>query len=326
MRKLLTALLVILISLALSCGKKGGDKLGAAFPDSIVDDAVIATVNDYPIKGKELRLFSTMFMPRNHPGIPDSTFNIAVLDRYIDRILIWREAVDSSTTVDDSTSNAIIERFISSMGGQQAVDDFLARTRLDRDLLMKSLKEDLVINRFIQDRFSSMVQVDEEGAKAYFDQNRDQFITPDSVRARHILVLVKPTDSPELKKVKREAIERLLARARAGEDFAKLAMEHSDDPVSKVRGGDLGFFPRKAMVAPFDSAAFSLKVGEVSGVVETSYGYHIIKVEARRPGKELAFDDVKNDIMAKMWETQMAGLIQKHLQEIRDVAIIKRNY
>jgi peptidyl-prolyl cis-trans isomerase D len=104
------------------------------------------------------------------------------------------------------------------------------------------------------------------------------------VRARHILIKVAGDASDEVKAAARARIERLLARARAGEDFAALAREASEDPGSARRGGDLGYNPRGRMVAPFDEAQFSLQPGQISGVVESDFGFHIIKVEGVREG------------------------------------------
>jgi peptidyl-prolyl cis-trans isomerase D len=104
------------------------------------------------------------------------------------------------------------------------------------------------------------------------------------VRARHILIKVAGDASDEVKAAARARIERLLARARAGEDFAALAREASEDPGSARRGGDLGYNPRGRMVAPFDEAQFSLQPGQISGIVESDFGFHVIKVEGVREG------------------------------------------
>ena len=106
---------------------------------------------------------------------------------------------------------------------------------------------------------------------------RKQQRTPSSVRASHILIQVYPDDSQKEKKLAREKIENILMQAKAGENFAELARKYSEGP-SSINEGDLGFFSRDMMVKPFEDAAFSLMKGEISDVVETQFGYHIIKV------------------------------------------------
>ncbi len=318
--------MAVLFIMIPACGKKDGGRTAVAFPDSLIDNELIATVNDIPVNGGDLRLFAAIFMQQNRQMLPDSTFNKMLLDKMIDRVLLWREAVDNGVVMDDSTSAGIIARFIQAMGGESAIDNFLVKGNFTRDGLMDNLKQDLIINKFIEDRFSREINVDEKRAREFYDQNQAQFLMPDSVRARHILVRVLPDDTPEVKQKKRESIEGIMARAKNGENFTELANLFSEDPTSSKKGGDLGLFPRKAMVAPFDSAAFSMKTGEISGVIKTRFGFHILKVEEKKHGVKLAFDDVKNDLMSKMWETEMVGKLQEHLQEIRKTAVIARNY
>ncbi len=115
------------------------------------------------------------------------------------------------------------------------------------------------------------------------------------VRARHILIKVASSASEEDKQAAREKIDGLLARARGGADFAKLALEHSEDPGSAKKGGDLGFNPKGRMVKPFDEAQFTLGVGEISDVVESSFGFHVIKVEGIREG-DVPLDEAKGEL------------------------------
>lgn len=308
------------------CGTKGDDsKASMAFPDSIVDSEVIAKVNDYPIEGKDLRLFAAVFMQQNRQGLPDRVFNEQLLDKLVDRVLIWREAVANNVTMDDSTANAIIASFIQQMGGDANINNFLRQVNLERDALMSSLRQDLLIRKYLEDKFSSQIDISEEKVREYFDTNRDQFIMPDSVHARHILVRVQPDDDEATREAKRARIDDVLTKIEAGGDFAELAKENSDDP-SAIRGGDLGTFAQGTMVAPFDSAAFALKKGAVSGVVETQYGYHLIKVEDKKQGTVLQFDDIKEDLMSRMYDYELANLIQNHLKEAREVAKIEKLY
>jgi peptidyl-prolyl cis-trans isomerase C len=317
--------LILLFAVFAGCGKKGAGDQATAFPDSIVDSEVIVTVNDYPVTGRELRLFSAVFLQSNRQNLPPRVYNEQVLDKLIDRILIWREAVANNITVDDSTSNETIAEFLQAMGGESMVQNFLQRMNFQRDELMASLKKDLVIRALLEERFTKDIDVTDEQAREYFDSNQEQFIMPDSVRARHILIRFKPGDTEQTKQEKRKKIEKLLERAKAGEDFATLARENSEDPAAS-RGGDLGMFARGAMVASFDSAAFALDKGQISGIVETPYGYHLIKLEQKKAGGSLKFDDIKEDLKSKMWEFELGNLIQNHLQDLRKTARIERHY
>lgn len=130
------------------------------------------------------------------------------------------------------------------------------------------------------------------------------------VRARHILIKVESGATEEEKAQKRAAIDALLARAKRGEDFAKLATENSEDTGSAKLGGDLGFNPKGRMVAPFDEAQFALAPGQISDVVESTFGFHIIKVEAVREG-DVPLDEAKRELAEQLYRDQKATELAK---------------
>jgi len=160
--------------------------------------------------------------------------------------------------------------------------------------------------------------------KKFYDENPSQFEAPEMVRASHILISTKdPADTnlnpmlqkdlpPEQKAAKRKQAEDLLKRARAGEDFAKLAKQYSDDPGSKDTGGEYTF-PRGRMVPEFETAAFSLKTNEVSDIVQTSYGYHIIKLSEKIPAKK---SELTPEIASRVKDFLRRQEVQTHENEI----------
>ncbi len=127
-----------------------------------------------------------------------------------------------------------------------------------------------------------------------YEKRRSEFDQPEQVRARHILI--RKGESEQEQSAARAKIEALRARLEAGEAFEDLAAEASEDPGSKERGGDLGFFTRGRMVPEFEKVAFSLEPGVVSDVVETSFGYHLIRVEEKRPAQVVLFEEAREQI------------------------------
>jgi peptidyl-prolyl cis-trans isomerase D len=124
---------------------------------------------------------------------------------------------------------------------------------------------------------------------------------------------------------KKAKLQKILAEAKAGGDFAALASQYSEGP-SRDRGGDLGYFERGTMVQPFDSVAFSLELGEISGIVETQFGYHIIKLEDKKEGVQQTYEAVKDSLIQAIRQRKLGVTVLKHLQEMYDLAIIKRYY
>lgn len=134
---------------------------------------------------------------------------------------------------------------------------------------------------FEPNRFAQQVVVEEADLEKYYRRHLDRFDIPEQVRAAHILLRLAADAGEVMRQQKRQLAEKILAEAKAGKDFAQLARQYSDDPGSAGKGGDLGYFPRGAMVAAFEEAAFSLKAGEISDIVESPFGLHIIKCESR---------------------------------------------
>ncbi|HWQ93158.1 MAG TPA: peptidylprolyl isomerase, partial [Clostridia bacterium] len=143
------------------------------------------------------------------------------------------------------------------------------------------------------------VEVSDADVKKFYDENTPKFEQPERVRAAHILVGTRDDQGNELsaekKAEKKKEIEALLKRVRAGEDFAKLAKEHSEDPGSKDKGGEYTF-PRGQMVPEFESTAFGLKTNEVSEVVTTQFGYHIIKLYEKLPAQTMPLSEVSSSV------------------------------
>ncbi|MBW1659786.1 MAG: SurA N-terminal domain-containing protein [Deltaproteobacteria bacterium] len=157
--------------------------------------------------------------------------------------------------------------------------------------------------------YTDKVKVSEEEVKKYYETFQEAYRVPERIRARHILFKVSPNaKKEEVEKVKSEA-EKVLKLAKSGEDFAKLAEKYSQGPTAK-KGGDLGYFTRGMMVKPFEEAAFALKKGEISGLVRTSFGFHIIKLEDKQPAHVKPFEEVKKEIETKL-----------KLQKAKDIAL-----
>ncbi len=150
-------------------------------------------------------------------------------------------------------------------------------------------------------------QKEEIDARQFYDANKKDKYSQPEVHARHILIRTAPEDTPAIKAEKRQKLESILKEAREKNNFYELALQYSDDTGNSSKGGDLGFFARGQMVKPFEDKAFSIKIGEISDIVETSFGYHIIeKLEER---DQQPYDEVKNN------------LIRQRRQERKDKAL-----
>src|SRR5262249_8711476 len=166
--------------------------------------------------------------------------------------------------------------------------------------------------------FASLAAPSDADVKAYYDDHRDdRFTAPEEVRARHILIKLPPGADEKARAAARTKAEDVLAKVKKGGDFAKLAKEVSEDPGSAAKGGDLGLFSRGKMVPAFDAAAFALEPGTVSDVVETPFGFHVIKVEEKLPGGPKPLDAVRDDIVKTLTEEKGLDLARKQAESDR---------
>lgn len=180
------------------------------------------------------------------------------------------------------------------------------------------LKNDITISLSLEKYLGK--DVDEQKTKAFFEQNKASYDETE-VKASHILVDTRQMQTDAELSQAMEKIKKAKAEVDGGKDFAEAAKQYSDCP-SKEKGGDLGFFKRKGqMVEPFAAAAFALKVGQISEPVKTNFGYHIIKVTETKKGKDVNFDDikqnVKQDLMQEKAQVLIAQLRQKAKIDIK---------
>ncbi len=164
---------------------------------------------------------------------------------------------------------------------------------------------ELLINNFLTIEYfdkviAQKIEVKDKHIRQYYEENKSKFKVPARVRARHILVKVNRTaPEGELKQAQEQA-NQILKRIKSGEDFSKLAAEYSDDPGSKETGGDIGFFSRGRMAPEFENTAFSLKPGETSDIVQTNFGFHIIRVTDRKDPSIQPYETVKEQLRKKV--------------------------
>ncbi len=148
--------------------------------------------------------------------------------------------------------------------------------------------------------FAGRMHVEDEEIRLFYAADQSRFIEPEQLRARHILLKVDPSAAPEKKQARQAEAQGLLDKINAGADFAALAKKYSQDETTAASGGDLGFFSRGAMVGPFEESAFGLQPGQVSGVVETRFGYHIIKLEEKKPERLRPLEEVRGEITGEL--------------------------
>lgn len=180
---------------------------------------------------------------------------------------------------------------------------------------LEFFKDNLLANIYLQKEVSEKITVSEEDISSYYKTHQDDFKTPEMVKARHILVKVDAGASKADKKKAKEKAEGILKKIKSGEDFEEIASELSDDTFSKSKGGDLGFFTRGRMVKSFEDAAFSLKPGEISDIVETKFGYHIIKLDEKKEEGVEPYDTAKIKIKENLLKERTRSKVSEFMDK-----------
>ncbi len=328
MRSARTILMVAAVTLAAAVAAAG--QAGQAAPPG---DAPVAVVNGDPITRAEFDRALAAYMRRfrqmtggMHGMVkePNEQMKAEVLQQLVDRMLLWQEArkdlpKDLNAQVDKELE-AIKGRFPDEQSFQQALE----AENLTLAALKDLLRQQIAVRSYVETRIQPGVEVNEEEVRRFYEENQDKFTTPEQVRASHILIRVAPGASDEEKDRARRKVAELRERALKGEDFAELARKNSEDPGSAANGGDLGFFTRDRMVKPFADAAFALKTGEISDVVETRFGYHVIKVTDRKEATRHGFDDVKEQIQGYLEARALDRAIRAKVDELRKAAQIQK--
>ena len=275
----------------------------AQLQDLDVVDRLVAVVGDSAIVQtqvqEEIQRMQLGGAPVPSPGTADyDVLFEQILNRFIDRLLVLQAAAsDSLLQVSDEAINERVTEQITQLttqfGGQIQLQEALSAEALTlteyRDILSNEQRVRQIEQLFYQSRLreAQPVEVSEEDLLERFQEARGQLEQrPRLMTIRQ--VVVQPVATEAAIDTARALAEELLARVRAGEDFAELAIQYSGDPGSAALGGDLGWFRRGRMVREFEETAFNLLDGQISDVVESDFGFHIIKVERMRPGERNA--------------------------------------
>lgn len=247
-----------------------------------------------------------------------------VLNRMIEEELLYQDSQAKAITVPEARVEkelaSIRERFPSPEDYEAA----LAGIDMSEDDLVRKITRGVAIETLIKDHVVQEITVSDEESRAFYDENTSMFQQPEQVQARHILIKTADDATDAQKAEAREKIEAVRKKAVSGEDFAELAKTYSEGP-SNARGGDLGYFSRGQMVKPFEDVAFALENDEISEVVETQFGYHIIQVTDHQQASVVAYETAQGQIDERLKQEKSRRQIRAYIEALREKADIAIN-
>jgi len=235
-----------------------------------------------------------------------------------ERKILLAAAAGAKVTVPAEEFDKAMQSQYAQAGGEPGFLEALKGAGISIDHVKKSVQETLVISKYLEGIAAAGSKVTEADVrKAYQDETAGD----KTATVRHILLLTQSKSDSE-KAEARKKIEDILAKAKAGEDFAALAKQYSEDPGSKDNGGLYEDIVRGQMVKPFEDAAFSVPVGQISGVVETNYGYHILQIVDRKK-ETRPFEEIRAEIESRLKDGKQGTVVEDHIKSLMDKAGFK---
>jgi len=245
-----------------------------------------------------------------------------ILEGLIEREVLYQETRKAGIKIPDQKINDQLAGIKKRFPNEEEFKKALAGMGLTEEDVRVQIQRGLAIRDLIDQKVANKVVIMDAETKAYYTGNPQMFNQPEQVKASHILLKVEPTADDAKKAEAGKKIEEIQQKLTAGGDFAELAKEYSEGP-SSVRGGDLGYFQRGQMVKPFEDVAFSMQVNEVSGRVETRFGYHLIKVDDKKPAQTLAYEEVKDKIAQRLKQQKIEEDATRYVKNLRQDAKVE---
>jgi len=316
-RVVLTALALVSVASLLAAAEKGVSK------DNV------ALVNGSAITRAELdRLMASAQgrLSRAGKGLSGSQLTEMkkqALENLIDRELLYQESQRQGIKVDEAVINEEIDALKKRFPSEAEMKKSLARMKLSETFMRSQFTQERAIQQLIDKEFGQKVTVADKDVKAYYDKTPDFFKQPEQVQARHILIKVDLQADQTARAEARKKLENVQQKLHKGGDFAALAKEFSQCP-SSADGGNLGSFKRGQMVKPFEEAAFALKPGEVSDIVETKFGYHLIEVTDKQPETTISYEDVKDRLKQYLRQEEIQKEVRLYVEKLKEKSEVER--
>jgi len=295
----------------------------------VAREDAIAIVNDVGISKAQWQLsfdalmkrYESMGMPLD-PVQTDSLKN-QVLTSMITTELMFQKSVKEGFSFSEEDVTTEMEKIKSGYPTEELFKVAMEQQGVSEEMFITQIERSLTINNFVEEEIRSKQVVTEEEMREYYTETPNLWEQEEEVGARHILIKTTKDDPPDTLKSKRAKIDALLAKIKNGEDFETLAKEHSEDQ-SAADGGDLGYRTQGRMGPAFEDVAFSMKAGEISDVVETQFGYHIIQVYGKKEARTKPFEEVHDFIETDFLQRHTNSALFELIDELKTNGSIER--
>ena len=287
---------------------------------------VVAKVNDKDITEGEIHKVLGLFKKQMGARVPPDQMEAAlprirerIIEELVMRQIMLAEVAKQGISLSDSEFAEIKQELAAELPPGTTLETYMAETGTTE----AEMREQMAVRKMIMAKADALAKPTDEEIQKFYDENKEGFAQGETVTASHILIKLDPADDEAAKTAKRARIEDLRKQALEGADFAELAKANSDCPSASA-GGDLGSFGKGQMVPEFEDAAFSQPTGSVGEVVETQFGYHLIKVTEHQEAKAVDFDEAKVRISDILFSQKQQDAVKEYVEGLRKQADVQR--
>jgi peptidyl-prolyl cis-trans isomerase C len=315
-------LIIVAVAISLFAGPVRADETASSGKE-------IASVNGKAISKSQYERRLSVFKKRAaHKGGPLddtalTTVKNRILENLIDAEVLYQQSQKEGIKVDDQAINEQIKKMKKRFSDETAYKKAIERMHVSEKEFRTEIQRALAINQLIDTNVRQKITVTDEESKKYYNNNSNLFKQPEQVKISLIWIKVTPDDEESKKIQARKKIEMVQKKVKQGEDFGKLAKAYSEGPNAQ-REGAWGYLKRGKSADPIRDAAFALKVGEVSGIIETKSGYHLIKVNDKKPAGITPYKEVIPMIERHLEKEKEKTEIQGYIENLKKSAKIKR--
>jgi len=308
--------------LACGCGSRKGE--GGSAGDAVaarVNGAVITNAQVDRMLGEIVHRFGGRIPAEQMAGVRPTLWKQA-REVLVSQQLLLQEADREKIQPDAKEVEAKVKEMKERFPDAGSFQNALASSGISEKQLRDDVGRGVRIESLLEKKAPAGPDASDKEVDAFYREHAEEFTSPERVRASHILIAVAPEDDAQEKARKREKLAGLRKEIKKGGDFAAVAAEHSDCP-SKSKGGDLGFFERGRMAKPFEDAAFAMKVGTLSDIVETEFGYHLIKVMEHKDAGKIPLEEVRGQLASYLNQQKKQKAVSEYLQKLRGAAKVE---
>ncbi len=247
-----------------------------------------------------------------------------ILENLIDLELLFQESHNNGIKIEKEKIDSEMKSLKQKLPNNDEFEKLLTELKLSESALKLKIQKGLAIQELVETRITQKIKISDKESKVFYDTNPNFFKQPERVKASHILIKVAPDAEEITKSEAKQKLRQIQQKLNKGEEFAALAKEFSEGP-SKTNGGDLGYFQRGQMVKSFEDVAFALKPEKVSDIVETQFGYHLIKVIDKKPETKIPYEDVKDNLVQHLKQEKTKQEVKMYIQTLREKAKIEKS-